>query len=284
MVRSRRGPALFEVISKQSGGLRRQPRLGVPDWWRRQAASGRSEQDEAQPQVTGLAAEQPVARGPQEDQEARGPVGDSAGDAGGGEPLLGVRGGRVCLTLTPIAGVVVVGTALLIVVGSFAVGRSLGWRDARRVALAAGEEVAAVRQAEADPSVLFRVATGVADPRREAASGAAQAGAGAPGGGGGELELGKTYLVIQTFGLSARVDALRAQRFLATKEVSTLLRQVSNGYLLVARQAFDWDDPQDRSTFESFRRSVVALGQLYASEKHRGGYDFSDCYPSTYRG
>ncbi|HUW84715.1 MAG TPA: hypothetical protein VMZ31_18180 [Phycisphaerae bacterium] len=279
MVRTRRGPALFEVISKQSGGVRRQPRLGVPDWWRQQAASEGPEEERAQPQVKDLPAESVERRLREHEEEAAGGEPGPVVEAVRGRPSLGVRDGRICLTLTPIAGVVVVGTALLIVAGSFVVGRSLGWRDARRAAVAAGDDVAVVRQAEPDPSVLLGLATGVTR------SGARQlGGGGAPGSGGEGLELGKTYLVIQTFDPSARADALRAQSFLATREVPTVLRQVSNGYLLVAREAFDWDDVQDRSKFESFRRSVVALGKLYASDKHRGGYDFKDCYPSTYRG
>jgi len=278
MVRTRRGPALFEVISKQSSGVRRQPRLGVPEWWRRQAASEGPEQEEARPQVKDSAAETVGQRLPEHEEAAGGESGP-AGEGEHGGLSLGVREGRICLTLTPIAGVVVVGTALLILVGSFVVGRSLGWRDASRAAVAAGDDVAVVRQSEPDPSVLLGLATDVANSPQPGAGSDAR-----PVGGGGGLELGKTYLVIQTFAPSARADALRAQGFLATREVPTVLRRVSNGYLLVARQAFDWDDVQDRSKFESFRRSVVALGQLYASEKHRGGYDFRDCYPSTYRG
>ena len=280
MVRTRRGPALFEVISKQSGGVRRQPRLGVPEWWRRQAASeGAEQEEEARPQVNEAAAEAVGQRLPEHEEPAAGGEPGRAGERVAGGLSLGVREGRICLTLTPIAGVVVVGTALLILVGSFVVGRSLGWRDASRAAVAAGDDVAVVRQSEPDPSVLLGLATG------EAGSPQAQAGSDArPVGGSSGLELGKTYLVIQTFAPSARADAVRAQSFLATREVPTVLRRVSNGYLLVARQAFDWDNVQDRGKFESFRRSVVALGQLYASEKHRGGYDFKDCYPSTYRG
>ena len=278
MVRTRRGPALFEVISKQSVGVHRQPRLGVPDWWRRRAGSERPDEDVAGAEATDLPVE-PEERRPREYEEARGTERGAAGDARSGEPLLSLRDGQVRLVLNPVAGVVAVGAALLIVAGGFAVGRSLGWRDARRAALEAGDSVAAVRQAEPDSSVLLGVATGgVSSPRPGEASGAGQVG------GGGELAVGKTYLVIQTFAPSARADVVRAQRFLATKEVPTVLRQVSNGYLLVASEAFDWDNTQDRSKFESFRRSVVALGQLYASDKYRGGYDFKDCYASRYRG
>ncbi len=282
MVRTRRGPALFEVISKQSGGVRRPPRLGVPDWWRRKAPSEGHEPEQDEPPVKDLPAESVERRLREHEEPAGGEAGPVAEGAAGGLSVS-VREGRIHLTLTPIAGVVVVGTALLIVVGSYAVGRSLGWRDARRAAVAAGDDVAVVRQSEPDPSVLLGLATDVASSP-QSGSGARQAGGGVAGSGGDGLELGKTYLVIQTFAPSARADALRARGFLASREVPTVLRRVSNGYLLVARQAFDWDDVQDRSKFESFRRSVVALGQLYASEKHRGGYDFKDCYPSTYRG
>jgi len=277
MVRTRRGPALFEVISKQSVGVRRQPRLGVPDWWRRQAASEGPEQEQTERQVEEAPPAESVGRREREHEEAAGGEPAPFAEAVRGAPSLGVREGRICLTLTPIAGVVVV--------GSFVVGRSLGWRDASRAAVAAGDDVAVVRQSEPDPSVLLGLATDVASsPQSGARSSGRQVGAGVAGSGGDGLELGKTYLVIQTFDPSARADALRAQGFLATREVPTVLRRVSNGYLLVAREAFDWDDVQDKSKFESFRRSVVALGQLYASEKHRGGYDFRDCYPSTYRG
>jgi hypothetical protein len=275
---------LFEVISKQSGGVRRPPRLGVPDWWRRRAASEGHEQAQppVEPPAKDLPAE-PVGRRLREREEEAGGEPGPAGEAVRGGLSLGMREGRICLTLTPIAGVVVVGTALLIVVGSYAVGRSLGWRDARRAAVAEGDEVAVVRQSEPDPSVLLGLATDAASSPQSGSGGRA-AGGGVAGSGDDGLELGKTYLVIQTFAPSARADAVRAQGFLATREVPTVLRRVSNGYLLVARKAFDWDNVQDRGKFESFRRSVVALGQLYASEKHRGGYDFKDCYPSTYRG
>jgi hypothetical protein len=200
-----------------------------------------------------------------------------------GEWSLRVQDGRVYISLSAVACAVVIAALLVIVAGSFTLGRRAGLGDAQRMALAwAGDELGQAKQSSPNPSVLRGTPSGSAASGNRSSSAAPQGPVVEPdASSAGPLQPGKTYLVIQTFKRAARDDAVRAQAFLAQKGVKTFLQSVAAGYSLIGVESFDYGNPDDRARLEEFRQSICRLGQLYASSKYRGGYDFQQCYPAT---
>jgi hypothetical protein len=288
MARSRRGPALFEVIHRRSSAGRRRWTLSLPRWWRRgEAKTVTAEPDEPRAPEPPAASEPPLRADSAEQVAAAAPPPAPAVEEPPrvGEWSLRVQDGRVYVSLSAVACAVVIAALLVIVAGSFTLGRRAGLGDAQRMALAwAGDELGQAKQSAPNPSVLRGSPTGSAASHDRGSSAAPQVPVVEPdASSAGPLKPGKTYLVIQTFKRAARDDALRAQEFLAQKGVKTFLQSSSAGYRLIGLESFDYGDPADRARLEEFRQSVCRLGQVYASSKYRGGYDFQDCYPATFK-
>jgi len=263
MPRSKKAPALFELIQRQQA----QPARSAPV-----QATGRRQKH------------QPVSPTPPDQPPPAAPAASNTSPTIAGPPIS-FQDGRTNLSLSPVSCAVVLGTVLLLIAGSFSLGRRAGWRDLEHTTQAAApDELANARQSTPDANVFQNLLTrsagqsstpSQAKPRPPAPSAYAR---NVP------LQPGKTYLVIQTFSNSPN-DAVRAQEFLTAKNVPTQIVQAgTNSVHLLSAESFDYSDPDDRDRFEQFRKSLRVLGRIYASKKYRGGYDFRDCYPYTFKG
>ena len=260
MPRSKRAPALFELIQRQQAqGARSAP---IP------ATGGRQE-------------DQSVSATPPDQPPPPAPAASHTSPTVAGPPIS-FQDGRAHLSLSPVSCAVVLGTVLLLIAGSFSLGRRAGWRDVEHTSqTAAPDNLANARQSTPNASVFHSLLTRSAGqstpPQVKPHPPAPTYSRNVP------LQPGKTYLVIQTFKDSSD-DAVRAQEFLAAKNVPTKVVQAGTTSVhLLSAESFDYGDSDDRDRFEQFRKSLRVLGRIYASKKYRGGYDFRDCYPYTFK-
>lgn len=288
MAKSRRGPALFEVIHRRSSAARQRWAVSLPRWWRRAVPKILTADpgEPGAPELSAASEQQPLADSADRVAAQTPPVAPAVEEPPSvGEWSLRVQDGRVHLSLSAVSCAVVIAALLVLVAGSFTLGRRAGRGDAQQMALAwPGDELGQAKQSAPNPSVLRGSPTGSTASHDRGSSNVPQIPLAEPDASiAGPLQPGKTYLVIQTFKRAAGDDAVRAQAFLAQKGVKTFLQNSSVGYRLIGVESFDYGNADDRARLEEFRQSVCRLGQLYASSKYRGGYDFQDCYPATFK-
>ena len=147
MGRSKRGPSLFEVLSREDGAGVDVPK--VPNWW------ARGDDD-----VMAPAGEAGSARSPSEppaDVESR------RGEAGGTRPMFVLDGERLRVSLTSTTAAVTLFAAVVVLLGTFEVGRRIGNQAAFKHGFSAGRasyeaeamsEIEAARQQPAATQVV----------------------------------------------------------------------------------------------------------------------------------
>jgi hypothetical protein len=272
MARSKRAPALFEVLSKSKD----------PPTWLKKDAPAEAEPGQKRPEIAPdktPAPPEPDADTPLDEAEGF-PAGRKAAEIDG-------RVFRLALTSTQAALVIFALATCLVLV--YWVGHDRGYR----VGQEDGYRVATNRLAEGDDEIAAAlrqpVTTGLTDgigespvitvqpepaavdrePRLTAADPAQTAPSGESGGPDGEPQA-LTYLVVQDFPREA--DAERARKFLLDSGIETKIYRSSGRwpYQLVAMPGYDCDDPAQKQQFSKLWRRVRALGEQYM--KSGGAY------------
>ncbi len=309
MAKSKRAPALFEMLQQQGQAAR--GGMPAPRWWKglgRQDASRPSA--ERKPAPPPHVSDVPPAGPAPVAAPAEAPAFSSPSEAPAesivaltGEWRFGryVRftGGRFEVSLTPVGAVVAAGVLLLALLCCYQIGRRAGSHAVPAAGIAAapglepGLDAAAVRRGEPDSSVLnvrtaessspeappvpARSVTAALAPRSAEKPASETAAEGAPP---AARMRGLNYIVIERFHTRlpsvksvemARQHAEAAQKWLAEQQVPTAIYPMENGtgYELWTTQGFKM--PDERAGLDELVAKIRHLGTLYAKQ----GYMFS---------
>ena len=305
MAKSKHAPALFEVIKSQEQQRKQDSgRLALPKWWRSGGGEGdepvdvEGEEAEAtgvaEPEVVVADREaavpvvepQPAPRKPAPVLEVpatpttpvpRAAIPISGGGAGGIDrdddgllepaPWIGVRSGRLEISLTLINAVVVAGGILLALLCSYQVGARFGGPEP---AVTSGEE------AETPDSSLLDVGSQEGAGETNTGSDGSRAGLGplSPAGDAARSP-GLNYVLVQGFKPEHEDDAWHAQQWLAEQGVATTVERArgNRGWLLITVEGFDYSE----DLAQRWEERIQNLGQLYKDAykgKREIRYDF----------
>jgi hypothetical protein len=180
----------------------------------------------------------------------------------------------------------VVFVLLVIVFGSFEVGRRFGDRMGfRRGHVAGRASYSADALSEIEAARRQPPATHLLDPLRADAAGdraAAEALPGAPvanSSGQPTWVRGYTYIVVQEFSAGRRRDARQAQAFLAEHDLETEIVEYPSGAIqLITTQGYNRRDPTQRRLADQLQERVHQLGAQYFAAG--GGYRLEGYFKS----
>ncbi len=264
MPKPKRGTALFDLLAEEP--VEGSDKLKVPPWWGRKPARSDTATDGAE-----LAPAPPDA--------ARRPVelGDTTAEPGSAPArFFELDGACIRVSLTTKSASIAVFAALVVILGTFGVGRWIGEKSGFKSGYATGRESYAagaasdIELARNQPPATHLV-EGLLEERREPVGGPESA-----SGRGGAADQtrwvkGNDYIVAQEFLADRRDDALRAQEFLGRRGVPTELIRLPNKRLqLMTTQGYNRKDAVQRRLGDDLLAKVHAAGEKYFSAG--GGY------------
>lgn len=273
MPRSKRGPALFDLLGK--GEAMDAEALKTPEWW----SSGDPPPD--------ARVSAPLAR-----ENVPSPVpapGTATGSTGDSARIFELDGGRIRLSFTSVLAAVAVFAALAFLLAAFEWGRWSGERNGfkrghatGRASYAAGtmDEIEAARRQPPETHVVSSLLSGAAAAERDSTDQTAEMGAGVP-------EQPRwiqdyTYIVTQEFSQGREDDARQAQAFLTQYGVATeLVRYPSGAIQLITTEGFNRRNQTQRQIAEQRLRKVHTVGAKYFET---GGRYKLEGYFKTFQG
>ena len=281
MGKSKRGPALFELLSDD---VRRTPESGragipVPRWWTSRSATHSPRPANAA--ATGVAPPLSPPAGEDGIEEA---VNDEelVEKPGGSDRLVELDGDRVRLSLTSVGAAGVVFLAVLLIVAAFALGGRRGDRigfrrgyDAGRVAMVEPPltEVEAVRSQPPATHIVGGLLTerSAASPALPGTDNAGRTAAkpvpSTPAGTSSdrpEWVRDYTYIVVQEFSPKNAEDAQRAREFLAKRGIATAIVKLESGVLqLITSRGYNRKDAAQKRLADQTLEKQRALGAEY---------------------
>ncbi len=273
MPRSKRGPALFDLLGK--GEETDTESLKTPEWW----SSGDPPPD--------ARASAPLTR---ENVPSSVPApAPATGSAGGSARFIELDGGRIRLSFTSVLAALAVFAALVVLLSAFEWGRWSGERNgfkrghaAGRASYSAGtmDEIEAARRQPPATHVVSSLLRGADAVERDSTDPAADMGAGA-------REQPRwiqdyTYIVAQEFSQGREDDARQAQVFLTQYGVATeLVRYPSGSIQLITTEGFNRRNQTQRQMAEQRLRKVHTVGAKYFET---GGRYKLEGYFKTFQG
>lgn len=270
MHKTKRGPALFEVLNKDPGQA--SETLQVPPWGSRRGGPLGDDAIKLAPRP--LSEPSKTADRPRMDAP--------------GEPVRFAEliGGRIRVSFSSTAAAIAVFVGMAIVLAAFELGSRSGYHDGLRVGHEAGrtsyaaEAVSEIEMARSQPAATHLVRSLLADE-----------GAAAPDEiGDGTIAdpkettwiRGYTYIVAQEFAADHEEDARHAQRYLGEKGVATAAVTLPGGAIqLITSEGYNHKDPTQKRIAEQLLEKVHRIGVLYYSGG--GGYRLEG-YFKTLRG
>ncbi len=259
MRKSKRGPALFELLKEEdvaSDGTLKTP---VPRGAPRRSGS---------PPV---AAERGLFERESPPITTAPPVVEEAADR---SPMIELDGARIRFSLTSVSAAVVVFVAAVGLVVTYEVGRRSGESSGVAVGYEAGrasfaaDAVSEIEAARAQPPETELVS----DLLREPAAGGmtAEAASGEPSVGPRWVR-GHTYTVAQEFSAGRDADAERAMAFLSQHGVDTAMVRLSGGSVqLITTKGFNRNESAQQQMADEFLRKIHTIGANYYASG--GGY------------
>jgi hypothetical protein len=264
MAKSKRSPALFEVLGQSTRGAGAKTK--VPPWWSRDARSPAPAESE-----TAAPPEAKVETAPPE---------LAPGESGGTTPFFEFDGSRIRLCLTSLTAAATI-AALLVLAGiAYKLGTSVGYDDGLRDGFRSGQEayladtrdeILTARNGPPQKELIgdLRRQPGVGGTGDVASTASTEAELEPlPGEAGSPADLvwvrGNTYVVVQEFAPSSGDDVLLSREFLAERGVETAIVRLSDGWSrLITVQGFNRrDETQSRLADELLAR-VQELGTGY---------------------
>lgn len=279
MPKSKNAPALFEVLEK--GTAPGTPKLGIPG--PPPLLLGRSKPPKAAPPP----AKDPPRPKVQEDTALKIPGkaasrGSSAGSERGGTGFFEYDGERIRLSLTTLGATALISTLVILVAGTYEIGRERGFNVGHREGKAwfqadAMDDIEAARAGPAQSGVIGSLLTesnGASDPAGDPSTELVQAELGSFGGAVPTTPVwvrGNTYILVQNFLPSSGRDVDRAKEYLAQHGVETsIIGQPGSHRQLVTTQGYNHRDADQKALNEKLRQRVHAIGDKYFSAG--GGY------------
>lgn len=260
MPRSKRGPALFDLLS--------QDEATEPETENLRGGRGPGQQSR---DATGAAPTHPgKVPGPPRPLEAQ------SGVTGDG-PLIELDGDRIRLSLTSVTAAVAIFAVMVIALSVFEVGRRLGDHGGFRRGHAAGrasylaDAMSDIEAARGQPPATELISELLRQPAGDGAVADAVNSEMASDPRGPDWIRDHTYIVAQEFSAGRRDDALRAREFLAEQGVATeLVRYPSGAIQLITKQGYNREDPTQREMSDQMLTKVHAVGAQYFASG--GGY------------
>ena len=256
MAKSKRSPALFEVLGQSSEGAG--AKMKVPPWWSRagKPAAPAESETPAPPEANPDAAPpEPVCEGK--------------------TPFVEFDGSRIRLCLTSLMGAMVIALLLILAGGAYRIGTSIGYEDGMRDGFRSGQEayLADTRDeiltARSGPPRTDVINDLRRAPDESATGDAAVAGLDSPPGEGVPPDgpawvRGNTYVVVQEFTPNSGDDVLLAQEFLAERGVETAVIRLADGWArLITAQGFNRKDEAQSRLAEELLARVKKIGKDY---------------------
>jgi len=261
MAKSKRSPALFEVLGSSGEGTGAKTK--VPPWWSRAQGSAAPADSEILP---------PERERP--DAVLQEPAGE------GKTPFIEYDGSRIRLCLTSLMGAAVIALLLILAGGAYRIGTSIGYEDGMRDGFRSGQEA---YLADTHDEILTARSgpprTDVIDDLRRAPAEGASGDAGLAGSSVVGLDSppdegtapddpawvrGNTYVVVQEFAPRSGDDVLLAREFLAERNVETAVIRLADGWArLTTAQGFNRKDEAQSRLAEELLARVQEVGREY---------------------
>lgn len=266
MAKSKTGPALFDLISKDKADTTEA--LKVPGWWNRRGPTASQKEESTRPATR--TSPMTVGDGPR-----RAPA--SVESRLGPQPFIELDADRFRISFTSVTAALAVFGLLVVLIGAFELGRRLERPVAFRLGVDAGrtasesEGLSEVEMVRAQPPSHEVIADLLAKPPVTAVSplinkGIQQGADASPG-----WIRGFTYVVAQEFTQGRSADARQAQAFLAKDAIATeLISFPSGSYQLITTQGYDRTNATQRGLAEQLQKQVRASGRRYYESG--GGY------------
>ncbi len=269
MPKSKRAPALFELIGSRGEGKNANP-LAVPKWLKAAPQPGSKPSTQREPAP---APRPPAAR---------------KSDAGEDVPAVTVNTGRIQLSLNPTTVIVAAGVLSIALLCVYLVGRGIGTKTGGPAQLAGGTErvdtVASALNQPADGQVLdlpqhttpligsrSSARTETSSPampdrakveKATAAPAAAAGPARSPAAGGGP-----NHIVIERFKAEDRKSAEHVQKWLADSGLETYLTTDANNRIwLVTVEGYDLEDPEQKDYCNRLVQALKGAGESCRQE------------------
>lgn len=280
MPKRKRGPFLFELINnedqgsvtatvKTPGEIKTPDVLKTPKWWTADPTGARFA---AKPRVAKRADGEPA-----ETRSGRIRTSDEP------EGFLTIDGERIRLSFTSLSAAGGIFVALVLLLGSFEIGR----RSGRTAGLKSGYQVGrASYAADADEAIdAARSKQSPAQQVEQLLEEPVTASPAVPSQGMGEKQESAlrgwvrdyTYVVAQEFGRGRLEDASRAQAYLADHGIAAeLIRLPDGSSRLITVQGFNRADATQRQLSEKLLKRVHAVGAQYYADG--GGYKLQGYY------
>jgi len=291
VAKSKKAPALFELIDKRANGKGAE-RLAVPKWFKgsQPAAPGAESPESAtpadrpqQPQVSETQGPSP-APAASEPASVAGPVASPVelpGPTDEHPPVLRVRSGRIELSLNPVNAAIVAGVSILTLFCSYFIGQSVGAKSALDARASSPGRTDDIRQAlnrPPDPGVL-NVANHSKTLMQERTSdrqghpSASKAGASPPAA--GSSSAGQqaiiNYVVVESFKLDNRKSAEYVQKWLTKQGLETRLERSGNRWQLVTTGGFNVNRAEEKAARDRLIEDLKSHGPACAEELRRQG-------------
>lgn len=261
MAKSKRSPALFEVLGQSSEGTG--AKMKVPPWWSR---AGRP--------AAPAESETPAPPEANLDAVPDGPVCEEK------TPFIEFDGSRIRLCLTSLMGAMVIALLLILAGGAYRIGTSIGYEDGMRDGFRSGQEayladtrdeILTARSGPPRTDVIndLRRAPGESAPGDAALAGSTVSGLDYPPDEGAPPDApawvrGNTYVVVQEFAPNSGDDALLAREFLAERDVETTVIRLADGWArLTTAQGFNRKDEAQSRLAEELLARVQKIGKEY---------------------
>jgi hypothetical protein len=202
------------------------------------------------------------------------------------EPIARLDGDRVRFSLTSVSAAVLVFVLLVVVFGSFEIGRRFGDRRGfQRGHIAGRASYSADALSEIEAARRQPPATQLLAPLRVDAESDPTARDAAPGDSGTPPPEGPTwvrdytYIVVQEFSAGRQQDARQAQAFMAEHGIGTeMVKYPSGAIQLITTQGYNRQDPTQRRLADQFLEKVHMLGAQYFAAG--GGYRLEGYFKS----
>ncbi len=294
MAKSKYAPALFEVIQNRSAS--KSSGLPVPKWWKSGTAAQEDQSPaQEQPEEAPAPPEPAVQREPQVVRPEPAPVRvavpprivpASPPEAPDGvperAPFFRLNSGRVELSMTPTNAAVIIGTTLLLVIGFYYVGQNRGRAALAAADLAAkkADPLAEALNKPANPAALKVAAPAprTSTPPRPAVNPPAPRQASTP-----QTRVppalptpptetatprgaSDTYIVLETFGADDGPSAEFAQKWLAARQLGTVLEKKGSRWRLVSTVGFA---PGEEQKLQQYIETVKTVGRECARDMGR---------------
>ena len=260
MPRSKRGPALFDLLSQDEAT---EPQT---DNLQERRDPGQESRD-----ATGAAPSLPeTASSPVKPREER-------SNAGGDGPFIELDGDRIRISLTSVTAAVAVFAAMVIALGVFEFGRRLGDQGGFKRGHATGrasyvaDAVSDIEAARSQPPATELISDLLREPAADTAVADAVTGEKAADSEGPDWIQDHTYIVAQEFSAGRRDDAQRAREFLTEHGVATELVCYPSGAIqLITAQGYNREDRTQREMSDQLLEKVHDVGAQYFASG--GGY------------